>query len=183
VFGSSANTQNSVAPALTDHFRYDPDVIYNAVDTNYMTAEIQWLRPIIFRARDPSRGGQAWVVYGYNTATDPYRQFMMNFGWNGNGDGWYSCDLINPPGWMFSENQGFVKRIAPESVVRFVGSDMVGDGSPADPYRDIDEAVAEAPDNTTLIFQAGSVNTFTGGVLTIDRPLTLEGYDVTIQPE
>jgi hypothetical protein len=183
LFLSSANTQNSVPPAFADHFRYDPDVIYNALDTNYMTTEIQWLRPIIFRARDPSRGGHAWVVYGYNTATDPYRQFMMNFGWGGTGDGWYSCDQIDPPGWNFSDNPGFVKWIAPESVVRFVGSDTVGDGTPGSPYQDIAAAAANAPDHTTLIFKAGSVNTFAGGMLTIDRPLTLKGYDVTIQPE
>jgi hypothetical protein len=183
IHASSANTQLAVPPAFADHFRYDPDVIYNALDTNYLTEEIQWLRPVIFRARDPGRGGHAWVVYGYNTATDPARQFMMNFGWGGNGDGWYSCDSITPPGWNFSDNPGFVKWIAPESVVRFVGSETLGDGSPADPYRDIDEAVAEAPDNTTLIFQAGSVNTFAGSLITVDRPLTLKGYDITILPE
>jgi hypothetical protein len=183
LFSSSAHTQLAVAPAFTEHFRYDSDVIYNAVDTNYMTTEIQWLRPIIFRAGNATGGGHAWVVYGYNTATDPYRQFMMNFGWGGDGDGWYSCDLINPPGWLFSEDQGFVKWIAPESVVRFVGSDSGGDGTPASPYRDVATAVANAPDHATLIFKAGSVNTFTGGMLTIDRPLTLEGYDITILPE
>ena len=180
IHSSSAHTQDFVPPALTDHFRYDPDVIYNAVDTNYMTAEIQWLRPIIFRAGNATGGGHAWVVYGYNTATDPQRQFMMNFGWGGGGDGWYSCDLINPPDWLFSENQGFVKWIAPESVVRFVGSDAVGDGTPASPYRDIAEAVANAPDQATLIFKAGSMNTFSAGLLTVDRPMTLKGYDVTI---
>ena len=43
------------------------------------------------------------------------------------------------------------------------------------------EALAEALDYTTLIFQAGSINTFSAGTLIIDRPLILKGYNVTIE--
>ncbi len=44
---------------------------------------------------------------------------------------------------------------------------------------DIETAVANAANGTTLIFKAGSDNTFTAP-LTINKPLTLKGRDATI---
>jgi hypothetical protein len=101
----------------------------------------------------------------------------MNMGWSGNGDGWFTYDLVATYGYVFDIN-GNTKQIAPNSV-RFVGATDPGDGSPDEPYLDIAEALLEAPDHTTLIFKAGSDNTFSGS-LTIDRPLTLKGRDVTL---
>jgi hypothetical protein len=67
-------------------------------------------------------------------------------------------------------------------MVKFVGADNSGDGSPNDPYKDIKEAIENAPDGATLIFKAGSVNTFSG-TLIINRPFILKGRDVTIRGE
>lgn len=183
VRGSGAYTSD-VADALNEHFRYDPDAVYEDRDIETMTEEIQWLRPVIFRGRRPDSlggGGHAWIIYGYNKATDPDRQFKMNFGWGGACDGWYSCDSI--PCAPFTLNQEHVTYIAPENVVKFVGADDGGDGSPDNPYRDIEEAIEEAPDGAILIFRAGSINTFSGNVLVIDRPFTLKGKDVIIRKQ
>lgn len=172
----------TVATALEDYFRYDPDAWYDVRDIDVMTEEIQWLRPLEIRGTDPAAGGHAWVVYGYDKSTDPDRLFMMNMGW-GWGDGWYSCDNVCPGGYHLNVDQAHVTDIAPAEVVGFVGGAHTGDGSPDNPYWDIQDALIQAPDGAALLFKAGSVNTFSGGLLRIDRPMTLKGYDITIQPE
>ena len=181
-YASSAQTRD-VATALSSYFRYDLDTLYGSRNTNTMTTEIQWLRPLQLKGRDVNGlGGHSWVVYGYDKSTDPNRLFMMNMGWAGTGDDWYSCDAINTPnGYQFNAEQAHVTLIAPKSVVRFVGNTVGGDGSPNYPYRHVEAAVEYAPDGATLIFRAGSDNTFAGTSLVIDRPHTLKGYDVTIE--
>lgn len=185
--GSGAYT-GAVEYALEDFFRYDPDASFEMRDVEKMTEEIRWLRPMEFRGHDyqDDYRGHAWVIYGYNRGTDPDRQFKMNLGWGGSGDGWYSCDHIdvnNDDESDFWEGQKHLVRIAPRDVVRFVGGDGPGDGSPDAPYADVEEALALAPDSTTLIFKAGSVNTFFGSSLVIDRPLVLKGVAAIIQRE
>ena len=168
---------------LRDNFRYDPDVAYGPPDIGDMTEEIQWLRPIGFSGGPP---GHAWVIYGYNKGTDPNRQFKMNMGWNGGSDGWYTLDNI-PQG--INQNHNQLIRMAPLDVVKFV-ADLPpgpypdpGRGSPGLPYNHIEEALSRVADGTTLIFRAGSTNTFAASSLLINRPLTLKGANVLIQKQ
>lgn len=175
---SSGAPSDNVEGAFQDHFRYDTDADYQERDINKMTTEILWLRPLYFHGSKPA-GGHNWVVFGYNKGTDPNRQFLMNMGHGGVSD-WYSCDSV--PG-DYNNNQKHIIQLAPLNVVKFVGAASLGDGSPDDPYRDIEEAVAEAPNGATLIFKAGSDNTFSAATLTITKPLTLKGVDVVIRKE
>jgi hypothetical protein len=167
---------------LRKYFRYDPDVTYGPPDTDDMTEEIQWLRPIGFSGSQ-NGGGHGWVIFGYNKGTSPW-QFKMNMGWGWDYTnppyGWYSLD--NVPGNLNLNHKQLI-RIAPLNVVKFVGGVDPGDGSPDDPYEDIEEALNLAPDDATLIFKAGSTNTFSAAALVINKPLTLKGYDVIIQKE
>jgi hypothetical protein len=181
IWGSGSDNWRVPEP-LRKYFRYDPDVTYGPPDVYTMTEEIQWLRPFGFSGSQ-NGGGHAWVIFGYNKGTSPW-QFKMNMGW-----GW---DYTNPPyGWYSLDNvpnnlnlnHRQLVRIAPLNVVKFVGDNNPGDGSPDDPYEDIEEAIAEAPDGATLIFKAGSDNTFSAGTLTINQPFTLKGKDVTIRKE
>ncbi len=178
IWGSGSSTP-LVANALEDHFHYDPDAVGEDRNISTMTEEILWLRPLeISGCIADNIGCHAWVVYGYNKATDPDRQFLMNMGWGpGSSHVWYSCDNI------FPFDQYHVTRIAPEDVVKFVGNNSSGNGSPGNPYKGIEEAVVLAPDDATLIFKAGSINTFSAGTLVINRPLTLKGVDVVIQKQ
>jgi hypothetical protein len=173
---SSGAPSDNVEGAFQDHFRYDTDADYQDRNIDKMTTEILWLRPFYFHGSKPA-GGHNWVVFGYNKGTDPNRQFLMNMGHGGVSD-WYSCDSV--PG-DYNNNQKHVIQIAPQNVVKFVGAANLGDGSPDDPYRDIEEAVVEAPNGATLIFKAGSDNTFSAATLTINRPFTLKGRDVIIR--
>lgn len=182
---SSANPAN-LEIALENHFRYDLDANYAPKNIDQMTEEIQWLRPFHFRGATADGEGHSWLAFGYNKGTDPDRQFRMNFGWGWaytwEPYGWYSCDDVDlPEGLWF--NQAHTTGIAPLDVVRFVGGGNPGDGSPTNPYAGIEEAIILAPNGATLIFKAGSVNTFSAGTLIIDRPFTLTGQDVVIRQQ
>ena len=171
---------SEVAGDLARHFGYDWDTTYWPRDPIAMTAEIQWLRPLEIRGEKPGGAGHAWVVYGYDTATDPNRSFMMNLGWGGGSDGWYTCDQVPSD---YNGDQKTVTLIAPANVVKFVGSDATGDGSPDEPYVNLPAAATSSPDGATLILKAGSSNTFSTSSLVMDRPMTLKGYDITILHE
>ncbi len=160
---------------IVAHFRYDSDAVTVTRDVDTMVDELQWLRPLEMAGVDAGEEiGHSWTIAGYNTTTSPW-QFLMNIGWGGGSTEWFSVDEV------FPDDQMNTIRIAPASAVRFVGASTLGDGTPASPYRDIEEAVQEASDNATSIFKAGGVNTISGGFLEIARPMTLKGYHVTVE--
>lgn len=163
---------------LEDYFRYDPDAyVATANHEDTLIQDIQWLRPVVISGwkPPPEKGGHAWVIFGYNTGTNP-TQFLMNMGWGGS-PVWYSLDDSGLP---YTLQQQLLAELAPLNVVKFVGNSGPGDGSPHNPYQDILAATVSAPYGATLIFKAGSTNTFPGSSLTINRPCTLKGRNVTI---
>jgi hypothetical protein len=175
---SSGSDWYRVGLPLSQHLYYDPDAVYtNPRDIDMMTEEIQWLRPLGMGGGPP---GHAWVIFGYNKGTDPYRQFKMNMGWPGDPENvnWYTLDEV--PGGIV-QNHNHLTHIAPAGVVRFVGGGVSGDGSPGNPYSGVEQAVANAPNHTQLVFRAGSVNTFAGSSLVVSRPLVMKGYRATIR--
>ncbi|MBD3336498.1 MAG: hypothetical protein GF355_13380, partial [Candidatus Eisenbacteria bacterium] len=174
VFGTCSNHE-SQAEALRDHFRYYDGAIHIPLDVDAMVSEMKFLRPIGISGGDDDGGGHAWLTHGYDTNYSPYR-FLMNMGWNGNGDGWHTLDDF--PG-EFYNDMGNLIYVAPTRVY-FVGG-YGGDGSPTSPYGNLTEALNGTPDHSTLIFKAADTYTFYTEDLVIDRPLTLKGIDVTIE--
>jgi hypothetical protein len=177
VMGSSASTADA-GFILWRSFYYSDDNRYEARNVDTMLYELRYMRPIQFTANRTTDGaGHAWVVYGYNTGTSP-TQFLMHFGWGGSNDGWYSCDNINGD---WNDNQNILKRVAPADVVRFVyNGGLNGDGSPDSAYSNLENALLDAPDDTTLIMYAGETQVLPGAPAVIDRPVTLKGHDITI---
>jgi hypothetical protein len=165
---------------LINNFRYDSDATYNSdsspplTDDGTIITEIQWLRPVEIGGC-LNAGGTAhyWVALGYNDSTNP-PQFLMNMGWGGVNT-WNTWDGVA------NSCHNYITQIAPADTVRFVGNTAAGDGSPDNPHQNIEEAIQQAPDNATLVFKAGSVNTFSASSLVINKSLTLKGKDVTIQ--
>ena len=180
VRGSGAG-QDSAVTAYKYNFRYDDDAEYVERDTglyasgvNDMINEMQWLRPVQYYGWEMVH---SWVLFAYNRTFLPDSiQFGMN-SVNGAID-WISWENTYP-----YAKHCFIRYIAPENVVKFVGAQNPGDGSPDDPYQNVQEAIVEAPDGATLIFKAGSDNTFSGSSLLIDKPLTLKGKSVVIRKE
>ena len=176
-YGRFVSVAGMTRDGLVNHFRYDSDASSVQRDIDTMVDELQWYRPMEITggvAGEPI--GHSWTVTGYNTSTSP-AQFLMNVGWGGGSTEWFSLDEIYP------DNQWNTIRIAPEGVVRFVGGGTSGDGTPATPYGDIDEALQDVPDNVTLVFKAGSTHALGGALAVLDRPMTLKGYGVTILHE
>ncbi len=170
----SSSTFTSYTPwAYSTIFGYSADAVYTARNETTMIDEIRWLRLVQIRGSD-EWGGHSWVVAGYNTNVSP-TQFLMNFGWGDGTTEWYTCDDV------FPNAQGHAINIVPESVVRFVDyGTFGGDGSPDSPYLGIDYALTWAPDDTTLIFKAGTTHHVNGSPAVLDRPMTLKGQDITI---
>ena len=173
MWGSSSSGPE-IEQAVKNYFRYDIDARTDPTNIYTMTEEINWLRPVALGGQAVGGGGHMWVVLGYNKTTDPDRSFLMNMGWRSGEVAWYTWDHYFPVG------QEHVTHIAPTKM-KFVGNTNLGDGSPDNPYMNIEEALIEAPNGTTLIFKAGSVNTFNAGTLVINRPLILKGYNAVIQ--
>lgn len=171
---SSAYTSHQ-ATLLPAHFDFDGDAVYTTALPSTIIENIQWLRPVTMRGAKAEGGGHSWCVFGYDSNTN---QFKLNLGWNGNDDGWYTLDNVPGP---YTSGQGIVSRLAPESVVRFVGGASGGDGTPATPYQNLYSAMTWAPNGTTLIFKAGSTHMITSGQATMSKPVTLKGKNVTIQ--
>ncbi|HVO74283.1 MAG TPA: C10 family peptidase [Ignavibacteriaceae bacterium] len=166
---------------LVNNFLYDEDAYYGHDNIpSLVTDEIEWLRPVGFSGGPP---GHAWVLFGYNKGTDPNRQFKMNMGWGWNYNsspyGWYTLDNV-PQG--INQNHGYLIYVAPQDAVRFVGNTTTGDGSPLEPFKNIEDAVGNVSNGTTLIFKAGSDNLFSAP-LTINKALTLKGRNVIIRKQ
>ncbi len=165
---------------LVNHFRYDSDATYNSdfappvTDADTIITEIQWFRPVEIGGCLNSNGGaHYWVILGYNDGYDP-PQFLMNMGWGGP-HSWNTWDAVA------NSCHNYITQIAPANTVRFVGNTTTGDGSPDNPHENIEEAIQQAPDGATLIFKAGSDNTFSTRPLVVTKPLTIKGHNVTIQ--
>ena len=142
-------------------------------DADAIINEIQWFRPVEIGGCLNSNGeAHYWVILGYSDGHDP-PQFLMNMGW-GDPPVWNTWDAVA------NSCHNYITQIAPRDTVRFVGNTAAGDGSPDNPHKDIEEAIQQAPDGATLIFKAGSDNTFSSRPLTISKPLTLKGYNVIL---
>jgi hypothetical protein len=178
---SGADTKTVISEALYDHFFYSADSFWQESDIPTMLDEIRWFRPMVrWGSKTGPGGGHAWLCHGYDTTADPSNpQFYMNLGWNGDDNGWWTLDGIE-----FNEaGHGSVVMLAPRNVVFFIGGGNPGDGSPDSPFPDIETALSFVPDDSTLVFKAGEVNTFSANILVLDRPMTLKGVDVVIREQ
>ena len=81
---------------------------YSGSWVDLLKTDINNYRPVFYRGTDPSRGGHAWVVDGYNSSN----HFHCNWGWGGSSDGWFN--LSNLTGYVaFTTNQAAITNIYP----------------------------------------------------------------------
>lgn len=76
--------------------------------------------PIIYGGDDRWQGGHSFVLDGY----DADGRVHINWGWEGDSDGFYDIALLDPSAYEFSLHQDAVININPESTVKMV-SDTV----------------------------------------------------------
>ncbi len=98
--------------ALVNCFNYPEESIkclsrYTCNDEDWYSIiynEIQNGSPVLYGGDDPTQGGHAFVFSGIDSDGLVY----VNWGWNGDGDGFYSIDLLDPSPSSFSESQDMV---------------------------------------------------------------------------
>ncbi|MGP1416549.1 thiol protease/hemagglutinin PrtT [Prevotella fusca] len=93
----ASGTQNYMAErALRNHFDYDAAMITRANEgvTNFIEIVKKEIRngfPLYISGDSQNGAGHAWVCDGF----DRNDNFHMNFGWNGQADGYYSLAALN----------------------------------------------------------------------------------------
>ena len=87
------------AKAMAENFRYNPNIVcrlreYYPSDKwmSLIYNELAAKRPILYCGSDDSMGGHAFVFTGYNAEGLVY----VNWGWDGDADGYYDVNLLNP---------------------------------------------------------------------------------------
>jgi hypothetical protein len=127
--GSGADTEDEVASSFKNDFGYSSASYhknYNGSNKyEWVKSEINAERPVIFRGGEKKywagiipyyADGHAWVCDGYMSSSingNGYLKFHMNWGWNGNHDGWYSFNNFNPNGDTYNYKVGIVINIKP----------------------------------------------------------------------
>ena len=111
-----------VRAALVDQFRFSPRMgfadreLYRSTEWIAMLQnELDNGRPVFYGGvSDYNVGtlGHAFICDGY----DNNNYFHFNFGWSGNGDGWYLTSSINPGVYDFKSEQAAIMGIEPDSL-------------------------------------------------------------------
>ena len=110
--------------ALSQHFKYNAESITllmrEAMDSqeewnDILFAELDARRPVLYAGASSSGGGpdaagHAFVIDGY----DSNHIVHVNWGWNGDNNGYYDITLLNPGGYTFSQRQEMVVGIIPD---------------------------------------------------------------------
>ncbi len=112
--GSGAQC-SQVPTALKNYFKYASSAYFqnrpagsSTTWKNTMKADLDNSLPLQYSGFGPG-AGHAFVCDGYQ-AND---YFHFNFGWAGQGNGYYTIDNINPSGSTFNDDQGAVFQIKP----------------------------------------------------------------------
>lgn len=114
--GSSAYDVD-IPYAMCEYFKYDPSTIklvyYEGKTRNEWLSiiknEINHKRPIVYSGSTKKGEGHAWVVDGY----DNNNYLHCNWGWNGDGDGYFSPKHFILYNYDFSNNAGIIIGIQP----------------------------------------------------------------------
>ena len=116
--GTGAYSEN-IANALINHMSYAPtaQLIYRAAYTDaewtkIIEKEIDAGRPILYGGNDPKNGGHQFVCDGYDT-----RDYIrINWGWSGDGNGFFTLTLKIPGKYTFSDSQDMVIGVEPNKT-------------------------------------------------------------------
>ena len=98
--GGSGASLRDVPYALYTYFGYPHSMVYR--DRSYylleewedmLYSELSNNRPVIYAGNDPSHGGHAFVIDGYDASNGTYH---VNWGWYGTANGNFVLTLLNP---------------------------------------------------------------------------------------
>ena len=122
--GGSGTSAIRCCTAMPAYFGYDPNIrmLYRKyIDTeeweNIIINELSHRRPVIYAGSND--GGHAFVCDGF----DGNGMFHINWGWNGNGNGYFLLTVLNPyanrptpqiDNWGYIESQRIITGIQPD---------------------------------------------------------------------
>ncbi|MBR5684555.1 MAG: BspA family leucine-rich repeat surface protein [Muribaculaceae bacterium] len=120
-------------------FGYDPGLCRLVEKSNYsesawaslIQGELAAGRPVLYMALNTEIGCLIFDVDGYNATND---QYHVNFGFGGDGDGWFAINSITLDGYTFNQSQQAIVGIQPLTE------------QPCEPYASL------STDGTTLTF-------------------------------
>ena len=115
--GSGAMSEE-IVPALAEHMQYSKAARLK-YRMDYSTEEwmdmivydIDNCGPILYSGQDPSEGGHQFVCQGYDKDNT---LIYINWGWSGDGNGWYAFDLNITGSYTFSDYQSAVFGLVPD---------------------------------------------------------------------
>lgn len=118
--GGSGAYDLDIPYALINYFGYNQNVV--CLKRDYYSKE-EWLerlytelgadRPILYCGSDSREGGHAFIVDGCRSSDN---KVHVNWGWNGDFDGYYVLNSLNPNQYRFSTNQSMINNFAPSLV-------------------------------------------------------------------
>jgi len=116
--GSGAYSSDA-RDALVNYFNYSSDAQmiwkddYSSTDwQDIIKADLEASRPVYYNGQGPD-GGHAFVCDGYQGTN----YFHFNWGWSGYANGYFYLTNLNPAGMNFTENQGAIVHVFPESTI------------------------------------------------------------------
>ena len=95
-YGSSPSVEN----AFKTYFKYDPGLhcVDQAADganwIPHLKTELNAGRAVMYQGVDASQGGHGWVCDGFDASNN----FHMNWGWEGQDDGYFAVTSLTPSG-------------------------------------------------------------------------------------
>ena len=117
--GSGAMSEE-IVPALAEHMQYSKAarlryrMDYSSEEwMDMIVYDIDNCGPILYSGQDPSEGGHQFVCQGYDTDNT---MIYINWGWSGDGNGWFAFDLNIPNSYTFSDYQSAVFGLVPDKT-------------------------------------------------------------------
>jgi hypothetical protein len=112
-----ASWQHCAEYAYKNYFSYDANTLQGVHQSDYSSAD--WIaliknelnagRPVQYEGEDIYAGRHTWVCDGY----DENDMLHMNWGWDGNGDGYFAVADLSANGFNFSNNEAALIGIQP----------------------------------------------------------------------
>ena len=116
--GSGAYSEDA-AEGLRDYFGFEDaeclsrDSYSEQQWMNIVYRELSENGPLMYGGSSYYDGGHAFVLHGYNAEGKVY----VNWGWNGDDDGYYDISLLNPAGMSFAYGQDMIVGISSNNYV------------------------------------------------------------------
>ena len=166
-------------------FGYDESTTRLALKSDYtettwaqlLQEELAESRPVVFMAVDPSGGGHAFNVDGYNSSTNKYH---VNFGWSGDGNNWYAMNAFSYGGYTFNSEQMMTVGIQPPmGAIKATPSEVNFQGFAGETYTQTVKVQARNLESDITIEKVGS-DAITVSHTTITAAEAANGVNVVV---